>query len=242
MVMSATYRQSSAINLKLLAVDPANRLLARGPRFRLPAEVIRDQAMFAGGFLTEKIGGPSVYPYQPKGVWDETAGLNGNLRNYKNDTGPNLHRRSLYTIWKRTAAPPDMVLFDMPSREICSVRRPRTDTPLQALVLMNDVTFVEAARGLAQRMLREGGPTPASRVDLAFRLLLGRDPSPAESAILTGAIKRETKRYEADPKAAKALLAMGDLPVDTIKDPRVLAAYTLVASTVLNMDETVTKR
>jgi hypothetical protein len=242
MVMSATYRQASAISPKLLALDPANRLLARGPRFRLPAEVIRDQAMYAGGFLTEKIGGPSVYPYQPKGIWDELAGTNGNLRNYKNDTGPNLHRRSLYTIWKRTAAPPDMVLFDVPSREICTVRRARTDTPLQALVLMNDVTFVEASRGLAQRMLREGGPTPASRIDLAFRLVLGRDPAPIETDILTAATKREVTHYQANPKAAAALLKSGDLALDTKANPVELAAYTLVASTILNMDETVTKR
>jgi len=242
MVMSATYRQSSAISPRLQSLDPANRLLARGPRFRLPAEVIRDQAMYAGGFLSEKTGGPSVRPYQPQGVWDETAGLNGNLRNYKNDTGPDLHRRSLYTIWKRTAPPPDMVLFDMPSREICSVRRPRTDTPLQALTLMNDITFVEAARGLAQRILREGGSTPSSRMDLAFRLVLARDPTATESAILTRAVQRETNRYEANPKAALALLRIGDLPIAHTTDPAELAAYTLAASTVLNMDETVTKR
>jgi len=242
MVMSATYRQSSAISPQLLALDPANRLLARGPRFRLPAEVIRDQAMYAGGFLSEKIGGPSVRPYQPKGVWDETAGLNGNLRNYKNDTGADLHRRSLYTIWKRTAPPPDMVLFDVPSREICSVRRPRTDTPLQALTLMNDVTFVEAARGLAQRILREGGATPQSRIDLAFRLMLSRPPTSEESKILANAIQRETTRYRADPKAAMALLKMGELPVDGKDNSAELAAYTLAASTVLNMDEAVTKR
>jgi len=242
MVMSATYRQSSAVTPNLLARDPANRLMARGPRFRLPAEVIRDQAMAAGGFLAEKIGGPSVHPYQPKGVWDETAGLNGNLRNYKNDTGAGLHRRSLYTIWKRTAPPPDMVLFDVPSREICSVRRPRTDTPLQALTLLNNVTYVEAARGLAQRILTEGGSTAQSRIDLAFRLVLSRRPVSAESAIFVAAINRETARYQANPKAAASLLKQGDLPVQKRDNPAVLAAYTLAASTLLNMDETVTKR
>jgi len=242
MVMSATYRQSSSITPKKLTADPTNRLLSRGPRFRLQAEVIRDQAMCAGGFLTELIGGPSVHPYQPKGIWDETAGLNGNLRNYKNDSGPNLHRRSLYTIWKRTAPPPDMVLFDTPSREICSVRRPRTDTPLQALTLLNDVTYVEAARGLAQRILKEGGSTAATRIDLAFRLLLCRSPLPEETKILSAAIERETIRYRKDRKAALALLNFGDLPIDTEYNAPELAAYTLVASTVLNMDETVTKR
>lgn len=242
MVMSATYRQSSAISPKLLAIDPANRLLARAPRFRLPAEVIRDQAMFAAGFLNERIGGPSVRPYQPKGIWDELAGANGNLRNYKNDIGPNLHRRSLYTIWKRTAPPPDMTLFDAPSREICTVRRARTDTPLQALVLMNDVTYLEAARGIAQRMLREGGASRSSRIDLAFRLLLGRNPGSKETEILERAIERDETRFRANPKAAANVVSYGDLPLDKSDNLGELAAYTLVASTILNMDETVTKR
>ncbi len=241
LVMSSTYRQSSSVTPRLLAMDPANHLLARGPRFRLPAEVIRDQAMAAGGYLTEKIGGPSVRPYQPKGIWDETAGLNGNLRNYKNDVGPNLHRRSLYTIWKRTAPPPDMALFDVPSREICSVRRARTDTPLQALTLLNDVTYTEAARGLAQRMLTEGGNSPVPRISLAFRLLLSREPVPAESKILGAAIKREIARFKADTKSAVALLKAGDLPLNSTLAPAELAAYTVVASTILNMDEVVTK-
>jgi hypothetical protein len=242
LVMSSTYCQASDVTPKIEALDPANRLLARGPRFRLPAEVIRDQAMYAGGYLTEEIGGPSVHPYQPKGIWDELAGTNGNLRNYKNDTGPNLYRRSLYTIWKRTAPPPDMVLFDAPSREICTVRRPRTDTPLQALVLENDVTYVEAARGIAQRILREGGKSPGSRIDLAFRLLLGRNPKPSELAVLTKAIDREVARYDSDPKAAESLLKHGDLPLDSHENATQVAAYTVVASIILNMDETVTKK
>jgi hypothetical protein len=241
LVLSATYRQSSDISPKLLAIDPANRLLARGPRFRLPAEVIRDQAMYAGGFLSEKIGGPSVRPYEPAGVWDETAGLNGNLRNYKNDTGPNLHRRSLYTIWKRTAPPPDMVLFDAPSREVCTVRRARTDTPLQALTLLNNVAYVEAARGLAQRILRVAH-SPGSRIDLAFRIVLSRRPSPAETKILTAAIERNLAHYKANPKAAAALVHQGELPPDPKLAMNDVAAYTLVASILLNMDEAVTKK
>ena len=242
MVMSATYRQASDISPHLLALDPANRLLARGPRFRLPAEVVRDQAMFAGGYLAEKIGGRSVRPYQPAGVWDETGGLNGNLHNYKADTGSGLYRRSLYTIWKRTAPPPDMVLFDVPSREICRVRRARTDTPLQALVLMNDVTYLEAARGLAQRVLREGGPTPASRIDLAFRLLLSRDPTLEETRILKASIERRIARYRENPATARALLKQGEIRIDPKTDQCELAAYMMAASTILNMDETVTKR
>jgi len=198
--------------------------------------------MFAGGYLAEKIGGPSVRPYEPKGVWDDTAGLNGNLRNYMPDKGAGLYRRSLYTIWKRTAPPPDMVLFDVPSREICRVRRARTDTPLQALVLMNDVTYLEAARALAQRVLKEAGPTPASRLDLAFRLVLARNPTPQETQILTTTIRRRLTEFKANPGAAQKLLKQGDLPQNSKANQTELAAYMLAASTILNMDETVTKR
>lgn len=240
LVMSATYRQDSRITPELLRVDPQNRLLARGPRFRLPGEVIRDEAMFFGGLLTEKIGGPSVRPYQPDGVWDE-MNVYGNLRNYRHDVGPNLHRRSLYTIWKRTAAPPNMLLFDVPSRETCRVRRPRTNTPLQALDLMNDVTYVEAARALAIRMLREGGASAASRLRFAFGVVLGRDPSSTELAILRKALARGVSHYRKDPSAAKALLALGDLKNPVGMESTTLAAYTLCASTLLNLDETITK-
>lgn len=209
-------------------------------RFRLPGEVIRDEAMFFGGLLTEKIGGPSVRPYQPDGVWDE-MNVYGNLRHYRHDEGPNLHRRSLYTIWKRTAAPPNMLLFDVPSRETCRVRRPRTNTPLQALDLMNDVTYVEAARALAIRMLREGGSTPTSRLRFAYGVVLGRLPSRAELGILEKALTRGAAHYRKDPAAAKALISLGDLKNPVGMDSATLAAYTLCASTLLNLDETITK-
>jgi hypothetical protein len=239
-VTSATYRQSSRVTPALLKADPTNRLLARGPRFRLPAEVLRDQAMYVGGTLTEKIGGPSVRPYQPDGVWDE-VNVYGNLRNYMHDLGPNLHRRSLYTIWKRTAAPPTMTLFDVPSRETCRVRRSRTNTPLQALTMLNDVTYVEAARALAIRMMREGGATPESRLAFAFRVTLSRPPLPEESRILLGSLEKRLAHYRANPKAAGQLLVEGDLLNDPwLKDPDV-AAYTILASTILNMDEAVTR-
>ncbi len=240
LVMSATYRQSSKVTPELLRVDPLNRLLARGPRFRLTAEVLRDQAMYFGGLLTEKIGGPSVRPYQPDGVWDE-LNVYGNLRNYKHDMGSDLHRRSLYTIWKRTAAPPNMTLFDMPARETCRVRRARTDTPLQALDMMNDVTYVEASRALAQRMIKEGGQSPDSRLRFAFRVVLARDPSADEMAILSSGLERRLAHYRADKADAKKLISEGDLKNPPSLDPSVLAAYTLTASTILNMDETITK-
>ncbi len=241
LVMSATYRQSAHVSRELTTVDPLNRLLARGPRFRLNAEVLRDQAMQVGGILTEKIGGPSVRPYQPDGVWDE-VNVYGNLRNYKHDMGAGLRRRSLYTIWKRTAAPPLMTLFDSGSRETCRVRRSRTDTPLQALAMLNDTTYVEAARALAIRMLKEGGATADARVKFAYEAVLIRPPRPEEARILLTSIARNLSAYRVNPKAAKELISEGDLRNPPGVDPAVLAAYTLAASTILNLDEAITKQ
>jgi hypothetical protein len=240
MVMSRTYRQSSNVSAALEKLDPQNRLLARGPRFRLPAEVIRDQAMFAGGYLTEKIGGPSVRPYQPAGVWDDIS-VYGNLHHYKHDMGADLYRRSLYTIWKRTAAPPEMTLFDAPSREVCRVKRARTDTPLQALVLLNDETYLEAARALAQRMLEHGGHSVSARIGYGFRLLLGRNPNQAEESILARGIQKRIVHFSEKPKEAVEFLKEGELPTDPKLKPDEVAAYTVAASTMLNLDETVTK-
>ena len=240
MVMSATYRQSSNVTPALLALDPQNRLLARGPRFRLPAEVIRDQALYSAGLLVESIGGPSVRPYQPEGIWDETN-FYGNLRNYKHDKGPGLYRRSLYTIWKRTAAPPDMTLFDAPSRETCRISRSRTNTPLQALVLMNSVTFLEASRVLAERAMKRGGATDAERIRYLFRTLLSRNPTPAEASILKAGFDGELAHYKSDLPAARALIAQGDAPKQYSLDPAHLATYELVANTIMNLDEAITK-
>jgi hypothetical protein len=240
LVMSSTYRQSSDATAELLRKDPTNRLLARGPRFRLTAEVLRDQAMFFGNLLTEKIGGPSVRPYQPDGVWDD-LNVYGNLRNYKHDMGDNLHRRSLYTLWKRTAAPPTMTLFDMPSRETCRMRRPRTDTPLQALDMLNDVTYVEASRALALRMLKEGGSTLESRLKFAYQVVLARNPSTEEAAILSSGFAKRLAHYQSDKADAMKLIKEGDLKNPPNLDPAVLAAYTLTASTILNLDEAITK-
>jgi hypothetical protein len=240
MVTSATYRQSSDVTADRMKVDPTNRLLSRGPRFRLTAEVIRDQAMYVAGLLSEKVGGPSVRPYQPDGVWDD-VNVYGNLRNYKHDMGPDLHRRSLYTIWKRTAAPPNMTLFDMPSRETCRVQRARTDTPLQALTLLNDVTYVESARALAQRMLLEGGATPATRLRFAFETVLARDPSADESRILKEHLDRNLAHYRGNPASAQKLVMDGDLKDSPKLPPTDVAAYTVVASMILNLDETINK-
>ncbi len=239
-VMSATYCQSSHVKPEIAQRDPDNRLLSHGPRFRLPAELIRDQALAVSGLLTEQIGGPSVRPYQPDGIWDEVSSY-GNLHNYKHDKGANLYRRSFYTIWKRTAAPPLMSLLDVPGREVCRVRRSRTDTPLQALALLNDVTFIEASRALAQRMLAEGGATPATRLLYAFRRTVGRAPTAAETQILTAGIQKRLAHYRADPEAALKLVSIGDTPRDPKQDVPELAAYTMTCSILLNMDETLTK-
>jgi len=239
-VMSATYRQSSRVAPELFARDPENRLLARGPRFRLSAELVRDQALAVSGLLVEKVGGPSVRPYMPAGVWDETSKY-GDLRGYKPDQGDGLYRRSLYTIWKRTAAPPTMLMFDSPSREVCAVKRSRTNTPLQALALLNEVTYVEAARTLAQRMLTAGGTTPRDRIAWAFRRVTCRLPDDAELQVLLAGFERYAARFRADAAAAEKLLTMGAARPDPALDKTELAAYTLTANILLNLDEVVTK-
>ena len=237
MVMSAAYRQSSKAEPELLERDPENRLLARGPRFRLPAEVVRDQALAVSGLLVEKLGGPSVKPYQPAGLWSEMAGSS----DYPQDHGDKLYRRSLYTYWRRTMPPPSMMNFDSAGREACTVRATRTNTPLQALNLMNDVTFVEASRMLAERTMKEGGSTPEQRVAFAFRLATARRPEPAEQRVLAGSFQYHLDRYQTDREAALELLSEGEHSRDETLDVRELAAYTAVASLILNLDETVTK-
>ncbi len=240
LVTSAVYRQKSDDSPEDIKVDPLNRYYCRGPRFRLPAEVIRDQALAVAGILAEKVGGPSVRPYQPDGVWDE-LNVYGNLRNYKHDTDSGLHRRSLYTIWKRTAAPPEMTLFDVSTRETCRVKRARTNTPLQALVLLNDVTYLESARILANRMLKEGGKSPRERLNFAYQLTLSRLPSDAEMKILERGLQLRLAHYRSNTKAAVKLISQGDAKNFAKLDPAELASYTVVASTILNLDETLTK-
>lgn len=239
-VTSATYRQASHVAPEKLQKDPENRLYSRGPRFRLPGEVIRDQALYVSGLMVEKLGGPSVRPVQPAGVWDETN-FYGNLRNYTPDLGSGLYRRSLYTIWKRTAAPPNMLLFDVPPRETCRVRRARTDTPLQALTLMNDETFVEAARVLAQKMIREGGATPAERITYGFRRVLARQPSSDELKLMVGALNKRLTKFRQNRIDAEKLVSVGYARIDKGLDIAELASYAVTASTLLNLDETVNK-
>jgi len=239
-VTSAAYRQCSRASPELLKLDPENRLLARGPRFRLPAEVVRDNALAVSGLLAEKVGGPSVKPYQPAGLWEELAGGAGEGP-YVQDHGPNLYRRSLYIYRKRTVPHPVMATFDAPSREICQVKRQRTDTPLQALELLNDVTYVEAARQLGQRMVIEGGRTAPERLTFAFRLATARRPTPAELLVLSRGLDRYLRTYRADARAAKQLLRHGQAPLDNRLDPAELAAHAAVASVILNLDETITK-
>jgi len=236
-VSSAAYRQSSKVTPQLRQRDPENRLLARGPRVRLPAETVRDQALAAAGLLVEKVGGASVKPYQPAGLWKELSGG----ADYRQDHGESLYRRSLYTYWKRTAPPPMIMTFDSAGREACVVRENRTNTPLQALDLMNDVTYVEAARALAERAIAQGGPAPAERIALAFRLATARGPSPQQASILLDSYRYYLDGYRTDPSAAGKLLAVGESRRDEKLDAGELAAYTAVASLILNLDQTVTK-
>jgi len=241
-VTSSTYRQSSRVTPDLVERDPENTLLARMSRFRLPAEVVRDNALAISGLLTETIGGPSVYPYQPKGLWEEMSyGDNHTAQHYKPSHGADLYRRSLYTVWKRTVPPASLSTFDAPDREKCTVRRPRTNTPLQALVLLNDPTYVEAARILAERMIGEGGNDPSARVRRGYLLALTREPAPAETDLLLTIASQQAEEFRADPQAAQALLAVGEHPYDKKLDATELAAWAMVASTILNLDETITK-
>jgi hypothetical protein len=234
-VTSAAYRQSSKITPQLMQRDPANRLLARAPRLRLPAEVIRDQALFTSGLLVEHIGGPSVKPYQPAGLWEELAGVS-----YKPDRGEALYRRSLYTFWKRTVTPPSMATFDATAREACTVNRARTNTPLQALTLLNDVQFVEASRVLAERLMREG-KTAEERLTLAFLRIAGRGPSSRELQVLGAGLERHRAHYRQHPEAAKKVLAVGAAPRNVSLDPVEVAAFAAVAGMILNLDEIVTR-
>lgn len=237
-VISATYRQSSVITPELRERDPENRLLARGPRVRLGPEVIRDQALAVSGLLVEKIGGPSVKPYQPAGLWQELSGNNG----YVQSKGSDLYRRSLYTYWKRTIPAPYMMNFDSPNREQCAVFENRTNSPLQALDLMNEVTFLEASRKLAERIMMQGGPTLASRASFAFERVLARPPNRQQTAILVAALTKSLNDFAADPIQAAAYVHQGDSEIAPGLAIPELAAYTNLASLILNMDEAITKQ
>ncbi len=234
-VMSNAYRQSSSVAPALAERDPYNRLLARGPRFRMEAEMIRDVALAAGGLLSPKIGGPSVYPYQPEGIWDVPY----SSAKWEESSGEDRYRRGLYTFLRRSSPYPSMVTFDAPSRETCTIRRTRTNTPLQALNGLNDPVYFEAARALARRVLAEGGGSEASRASYAFRILTARQAPPAQLNEITGWLERERTRLQKAPEAAAQLLGEAPTPGE---DPAEVAAWTLVSNVLLNMDETVTKQ
>jgi len=235
-VTSAAYRQDSAATPEKIEKDPDNRLLSRGPRLRLSARAIRDQALAVSGLLHEQIGGPSVKPYQPPGLWTELS----NWKAYEHGEGPELYRRSLYTFWKRTIAPPSMLAFDAAPRESCVVRDVRTNTPLQALDLMNDVAYLEAARMLAERMMR-AADDPAGRLEHGFRLATARRPDGREAEILRASLRRFLDRYQGDREGAEAYLESGEHPRDVSLDVSEHAAYAAVASLILNLDEVVSK-
>jgi hypothetical protein len=236
-VMSATYRQSSAVKPGQLAADPDNELLTRGPNYRMSAEQIRDNALVSSGLINRRVGGPSVYPYQPMGLWESIS----NYHKYKQQTGDTLYRRSMYTIWKRTAPPPMMLNFDAAERHLCMVKRQKTSTPLQALVVMNDPQFVEASRVLAQRMLKKSGNLD-DRLSYGFMALTSRQPSLTELNILKKLFQEELADFRTNPNRAEAVLRTGEYPVDRNVNRFDLAAATIVASTIMNFDEFVIKR
>jgi hypothetical protein len=238
-VMSSTYQQSSVVSQQKLAADPQNRLLARGVRFRLQAEFLRDNALAAAGLLVPQVGGPGVKPYQPPGLWNEVS-LNGNLR-FEQDHGEALYRRSMYTYWRRSAPAPSMTIFDAPTREKCAMRRSRTNTPLQALVTLNDVQFVEAARVLAQRALLDGGSAVEDQIRYAFRCAAGTTPDDRVVGILQQSFDEELQRYQQDSESAAKLLASGESPRNEDLDVATHAAMTVVTSMILNLDQTLTR-
>ena len=236
-VSSATYRQSAKVDAKLLEHDPYNRLLARGPRFRLDAEMIRDNSLAVSGLLVRTLGGPSVSPYQPAGLWDElTSG-----DRYTQSKGKDLYRRGMYTYWKRSIPYPPQLTFDAPNREVCTDSRARTNTPLQALVLLNDPGYVEAARVLAERIVKEGGSDTAARLNFAFKLCTSRIPSEKEIGILAHIYQDNLARYRQNPAAAAKLISVGEAPRAAEMDAAELAAWTAIGNVLLNLDETITK-
>jgi hypothetical protein len=241
LVTSAAYRQSCVVTPEKKEKDASNALLSRGPRFRMDAEMIRDYALAASGLLVRKLGGPSVKPYQPDGVWEAVAMPESNTKSYQRDNGPKLYRRSLYTFWKRAAPPAAMDVLNAPSREYCTVRRERTNTPLQALLTLNDVQFVEAARQLAERTLKEGGDVPEARMDYLARRVLARSLRPEESSIVRASFDELAGYYRDHADEAAQLVAVGESKPDPNLNPADLAAWTLLANELLNLDEVLNK-
>ncbi len=240
-VMTGAYRQSPVGTKVKQQKDPENRLISRGPRFRMDAEMIRDHALWASGLLVERIGGPSVKPYQPEGVWETVAMRESDTRSYKEDSGENLHRRSLYTFWKRSAPPASMDIFNAPSRETCTVRRERTNTPLQALVTLNDTQFIEAARALAERALKEGGSTARARLNYIAERLLARPLRAEELRVAESVLEDLLREYRGAKGDAELLLAVGETKSDPKLNKPELAAYTMAVNQLMNLDEVLNK-
>ncbi|HEX4614147.1 MAG TPA: DUF1553 domain-containing protein, partial [Urbifossiella sp.] len=237
LVTSSTYRQAAVTTPVKQEKDRDNRLLSRGPRFRMDAEMVRDSALAASGLLVRKQGGPSVRPYQPDGVWEAVAMIGSNTRDYRRDSGENLYRRSMYTFWKRSAPPASMEVLNAPNRELCTVRRDRTNTPLQALLTLNDVQFVEAARVLAERAIKTGGATPQARLDFVARRLMARPFRDNERPVVEGVLTDLLAHYRAKPDEARRLIAFGESRADAALDPIELAAYTMAVNQLMNLDE-----
>jgi hypothetical protein len=237
-VMSAAYRRSSRPRPADHQLDPANRWLSRQNAFRLDAELVRDNALAISGLLSTEVGGPSVKPYQPDGYW---VFLNFPTRKYHPDHGDNQYRRGLYTYWQRTFLHPSLLAFDASTREECVVQRPRSNTPLQSLVLLNDPTYVEAARMLAARVMTEAGADPLARLDRAFRLAMARCPRPEEAEILTRLVAKHLRQFRDDPAAARELLGIGDSRLPASIDPAELAAWMSATRVLLNLHETITR-
>ncbi|MBX9627436.1 MAG: DUF1553 domain-containing protein [Gemmataceae bacterium] len=240
LVTSAAYRQAAVATPEKLAKDRDNTLLSRGPRFRMDAEMVRDYALSASGLLVKKIGGPSVKPYQPTGVWEAVAMIGSNTRDYKPDAGENLYRRSMYTFWKRSAPPASMEVLNAPNRETCTVRRERTNTPLQALLTLNDVQYVEAARVLAEAAMK-AAKDDAGRLDFLAKKLLARPFRPAEAEVVTATLADLRAHYKAAPEDAKKLIAFGERKADEKLDPAELAAWAMLTNQLLNLDEVLNK-
>ena len=236
--MSATYRQSSRTLPETRRADPLNRLLAHAPRYRLQGEFLRDQALSVSGLLVDLVGGPGVKPYQPEGLWNEVS-LDGGLR-FVQDHGDKLYRKSMYIYWKRSAPSPAMTTFDAPTREKCLVQRQRTNTPLQALVTLNDDQFVEAARHLAERMLK-GGEAFDARLDVGFVLCTARPADDLRRSVMSEIFAEQLTVFQEDPARAEGLLSVGESERDTELDPAEHAAWTVLASMLLNLDETLTR-
>ena len=238
MVTSETYQQSSHASAEVKTIDPLNRFYSHGPRFRLQAEFIRDSALAAGGILTNRMGGPGVKPYQPAGLWNEVS-LSGNVR-FTQDKGANNYRRSMYTYWKRSAPAPAMTIFDVPSREKCVVQRPRTNTPLQALVTLNDPQYLEAARALGHRM-HSVSTEINSQISYGYRLATGRSADAATIALLRHYYEQELDRFSSDKAAADKLLQIGEYPSDASIPKEIQAALTLLSNLLLNLDAAITR-